>query len=93
MACLAAARRSARTGDRVWAVCSATIGAYYLVAFAGIASGAGNPLINIAFTIAVVLGWTWITQCVSVRWPEGRNTHSPRYRLVRISAPYLVLRF
>jgi hypothetical protein len=71
VACLAAARRSARTGDRVWAVCSAIIGAYYLVAFAGIASGAGNPVINIAFTIAVVLGWTWIT-AVCVRALAGR---------------------
>jgi hypothetical protein len=71
VACLAAARRSARTGDRVWAVCSAIIGAYYLVAFAGIASGAANPVINIAFTIAVVLGWTWIT-AVCVRALAGR---------------------
>jgi hypothetical protein len=37
------------------------IGVYYLVAFAGIASGAGNPAINIAFTVAVALGWGWIT--------------------------------
>jgi hypothetical protein len=71
VACLAAARRSARTGDRVWAVCSATIGVYYLVAFAGIASGAGNPVINIAFTIAVALGWAWIT-AVCVRALTGR---------------------
>ena len=71
VACLAAARRSARTGDRVWAVCSAAIGTYYLVAFAGIASGAGNPLINIAFTVAVALGWAWIT-AVCVRALTGR---------------------
>lgn len=57
VACLACARRSARTGESVWAACSAAIGVYYLVAFAGIASGAGNPVINIAFTVAVVLGW------------------------------------
>ena len=61
VACLACARRSARAGDRLWAVCSAVIGVYYLVAFAGIASGAGNPVINIAFTVAVVLGWGWLT--------------------------------
>jgi hypothetical protein len=71
VACLAAARRSARTGDRAWAVCSATIGTYYLVAFAGIAYGAGNPVINVAFTIAVALGWTWIT-AVCVRALTGR---------------------
>ena len=61
VACLASARRSAKAGDRAWAVCSAVVGVYYLVAFAGIASGAGNPVINIAFTVAVVLGWVWLT--------------------------------
>ncbi len=61
VACLASARSSARAGDRIWTVCSAVIGVYYLVAFAGIASGAGIPMINIAFTVAVVLGWGWIT--------------------------------
>ena len=61
VACLACARRSARAGDRIWAVCSAVTGVYYLVAFAGIASGAGNPVINIAFTVAVAFGWAWFT--------------------------------
>ena len=61
VACLACARRSARAGDRLWAVCSAAIGVYYLVAFAGIASGAGSPVIKIAFTAAVMLGWGWLT--------------------------------
>jgi hypothetical protein len=61
VACLACARRSTRTGDSVWAACSAAIGVYYLAAFAGIASGAGNPVINIAFTVAVALGWGWLT--------------------------------
>jgi hypothetical protein len=71
VACLAAARRSARAGDRIWAVSSAIIGVYYFVAFAGIASGAGNPVINIAFTVAVAFGWTWIT-AVCVRALTGR---------------------
>ena len=61
VACLACARRSAKAGDRAWAVCSAVVGVYYLVAFAGIASGAGNLVINIAFTVAVTLGWVWLT--------------------------------
>ena len=72
VACLACARRSARAGDRVWAVCSAVIGIYYLVAFAGIASGAGNPVLNIAFTVAVVLGWGWMT-ALCVRALTGRS--------------------
>jgi Protein of unknown function (DUF998) len=71
VACLACARRSARADDRIWTVCSAVIGVYYLVAFAGIASGAGNPLINIAFTVAVVLGWGWLT-ALCIRALMGR---------------------
>jgi hypothetical protein len=71
VACLACARRSARAGDRIWTVCSAVIGVYYLVAFAGIASGAGNPAINIAFTVAVALGWGWVT-VLYIRALKGR---------------------
>jgi MFS family permease len=61
VACLVCARRAARAGQRTWAAVSAVIGVYYLVAFAGIASGVGNPAINIAFTVAVALGWAWFT--------------------------------
>jgi hypothetical protein len=61
VACLASAHRAAKAGDRAWAVC-AVVGIYYLVAFAGIASGAGNPVVNIAFTVAVALGWVWLTR-------------------------------
>jgi Protein of unknown function (DUF998) len=71
VACLACARRSARAGERIWAACSAVTGVYYLVAFAGIASGAGNPMINIGFTVAVVLGWGWLT-VLCVRALKGR---------------------
>jgi Protein of unknown function (DUF998) len=72
VACLASARRSARAGDRRWAAVSAVIGVYYLVAFAGIASGAGYPVINIAFTVAVALGWGWVTAlCVRALTGKG----------------------
>jgi hypothetical protein len=70
-ACLACARRAAKAGDRAWAACSAVVGVYYLVAFAGIASGAGNAVINIAFTVAVVLGWVWLT-VLFIRALRGR---------------------
>ena len=74
VACLACPRRSARAGDRAWAACSAAVGVYYLVAFAGIPSRAGNPLINIAFTIAVALGWGWLTAlCVRTLKGETRR--------------------
>jgi hypothetical protein len=71
VACLACARRSAQAGDRAWAVSSAAVGVYSLVAFAGIASGAGNPVINIAFTVSVVLGWGWLT-ALCIRALTGR---------------------
>lgn len=35
--------------------------AVFLVAFAGIASGATSPLVNLAFTAAVVLTWAWLS--------------------------------
>ncbi|HEX3196147.1 MAG TPA: DUF998 domain-containing protein [Propionibacteriaceae bacterium] len=71
VACLACARRSAQFGDHRWAACSAVTGVYYLVAFAGIASGAGNSVINIAFTVAVALGWAWLT-ALCLRSRNGR---------------------
>jgi len=72
VACLASARSSAQPGDRAWAACSAAIGVYYLVACAGIASGAASPVINIAFTIAVALGWAWLT-ALCMRALKGRT--------------------
>jgi len=72
VACLACGRRSAQAGDRAWAACSAAIGVYYLVAFAGIASETASPAINIAFTIAVALGWAWLT-ALCVRALKGRT--------------------
>jgi hypothetical protein len=37
-----------------------------LVAFAGVASGSGSAIVNLAFTAAVVLTWTWLS-LVSLR--------------------------
>lgn len=36
-------------------------GVAFLVAFAGIASAAASPLVNLAFTGAVVLTWAWLS--------------------------------
>ncbi len=36
-------------------------GVVFLVAFAGIASGAASPVVNLAFTAAVVLSWAWLS--------------------------------
>jgi hypothetical protein len=60
LACLVLARWFHRRNQPGWAVFSVVTGVYYFVSFAGIASGAGNAAINLAFTVAVILGWTWI---------------------------------
>ena len=73
IACLAYARRSQRSGRRGWAVFSLITGVYYLISFAGIASGAGNAVINIAFTIAVALGWTWLTLLCLAALKKGQR--------------------
>ncbi len=61
VACLVLARWFQRRGHTGWAIFSLITGVYYLVSFAGIASGAGNTVVNLAFTVAVILGWTWVT--------------------------------
>ncbi|RJL30052.1 DUF998 domain-containing protein [Bailinhaonella thermotolerans] len=60
-ACLVFARAYAAMGRRAWAAWSAATGLVFLAAFAGIASGPGNAVINLAFTAAVVLGYAWLT--------------------------------
>jgi hypothetical protein len=60
-ACLVFARSFAAAGQKRWAAFSAATGVIYLVAFAGIASGQQRPGLNVAFSVAVVLGWTWLS--------------------------------
>ena len=61
VACLLFARWFATAGARGWAAWSALTGVGFLGAFAGIASGGRSPGINLVFTAAVVLAWTWLT--------------------------------
>ena len=65
-ACFVFARRFAGRQEPGWAVYSALTGVVFFAAFAGIASGSGLAALNIAFAVAVVLGWAWIT-ALSVR--------------------------
>lgn len=61
VACLVLARRLRRDGEPRWARFSLVTGVAYLAAFVGIGASAGHAAGNIAFTLAVILGWTWIT--------------------------------
>ncbi|EFH83886.1 conserved hypothetical protein [Ktedonobacter racemifer DSM 44963] len=65
-ACFVLARRFAAQRLRGWAVYSATTGVLFFAAFVGIAVGssAGGAIATVvilAFDVAVVLGWTWIS--------------------------------
>ena len=55
------AARFRQEGRRRSAAATAATGVVFLVAFAGIASGAVSPLVNLAFTAAVVLTWAWLS--------------------------------
>jgi len=56
-ACFVLARRYAALGQRGWAAYSVATG----VIFFGIASGSKGAGVSVAFAVAVVLGWAWIS--------------------------------
>lgn len=60
-ACLVFARRFRAGGQRGWAAYCVATGMLFLAAFLGIASGTGRAWINIAFCVAVVIVWAWIS--------------------------------
>ncbi len=65
-ACFVFARRFAALGPRGWAAYSVATGVIFFAAFFGIATGSqqgGTTLVvvTVAFTIAVVLAWAWLT--------------------------------
>jgi hypothetical protein len=60
-ACLVYARRFRAAGRPGLALYSVATGVLFTAAFVGIASGSPNAAVNIAFGVAVALGWTWLT--------------------------------
>ena len=40
---------------------SAVTGVVLFAGFAGIASGSGSPTLNMAFGVAVVIAWAWVS--------------------------------
>lgn len=59
--CFVFARRFFKEGERAWGIYSVTTGTIFFAAFAGIASGGGNPVLNVGFAIAVVVAWAWVS--------------------------------
>src|SRR2546428_12373527 len=60
-ACFVFARRFGALGERGWAAYSAATGLIFFGAFAAIASGGGQPAFNVAFAVAVVIAWVWLS--------------------------------
>lgn len=65
-ACLIFAQRFAINNEPVWAKFSLVTGVFFLAAFIGIAAGSQptSPvlvLVTVAFTLAVLLAWTWFS--------------------------------
>lgn len=59
-ACFVFARRFAARGERGWAAFSVAVGVIFLAAFVGISSGSQGPF-SVAFAVAVVMAWVWIS--------------------------------
>jgi hypothetical protein len=69
-ACFVLARRFASLGERGWMAYSVATGIVVLAAVAGISSGSQQAAVIIAFFLAAVIGWAWIS-AVSLRLIAG----------------------
>jgi hypothetical protein len=74
--CFVLARRFSANGEQGWAWFSIATGALFFAAFAGIASGGGAPVFNIAFSLAILLVWCWLS-AVSARLISEGVRRSP----------------
>jgi hypothetical protein len=74
-ACFVFARRFWSEGDRRWAAYSAVTGVVFLAGFVGIASGSASPSVNVAFGLAVVAAWAWVSAiCARPRANDRKST-------------------
>lgn len=60
-ACLTAARRFAHCGERTWAAYSGATGVAFAAAWLALIGSAGHPVAMVAFALAVVAGWAWVS--------------------------------
>lgn len=54
-------RRFARQNERGWSRFSLVTGVVYFLSLVGLSTGGGSTVGNLGFTVAVILGWTWLT--------------------------------
>lgn len=60
-ACFVFAARFRGDGQSAWMMCSLATGVLFFAGFAGIASGAQSRTLVVAFSLAVLLAWTWLS--------------------------------
>lgn len=73
VACLVLSRWFGRRGERGWSRFSLVTGVVYFCGLAGISAGAGTTVVNLGFTVAVILGWAWVTLLMLRARPESRT--------------------
>jgi Protein of unknown function (DUF998) len=77
-ACFVLARAYHRAGQRRAALASCAVASMFTVAFAGIATGAASVAINVGFTAAVVISFTWLTAVSVDLYRRTRRVESGR---------------
>jgi hypothetical protein len=71
--CVVFARRFASQGERGWAAYSVATGVVFLAGFVGIALGNQVAWVNLAFGVAVVVAWAWVSAlCARTRSEHPR---------------------
>jgi Protein of unknown function (DUF998) len=61
VACFVLARRFGRDNERGWSRFSLITGIVYILGLLGLATGSGTAVVNLGFTVAVIVGWAWLT--------------------------------
>jgi hypothetical protein len=74
-ACFVLASRFSRAGSRDWATYSAITGVVFFAGFVGIASGQGNPVTVIAFVVAVLVAWSWVSALCAHFYRRSLTNH------------------
>jgi hypothetical protein len=46
---------------RGWSRFSLITGIVYILGLVGLATGSGTAVVNLGFTVAVIVGWAWLT--------------------------------
>jgi hypothetical membrane protein len=71
VACFVLSRWFGRRGSAGWSRFSLVTGIVYLLGLVGLGAGSGATAVNLGFTVAVILGWTWITLLMLRTRAEG----------------------